>query len=242
MNIRLYSLRYVCSTTMFKKIKINSCSFISIEGIHFQIPKTTVLTHRQHKTTLQRPHSRARDDWYGKPAGSQAPTLSVDIQTPVQYLDLIKKRNAEVKNLQEVKQMEKFILQLRTNTPDSIIKEYSLSMSEVYKSMKLAQFKDLKTCFNAALIASVLHLESRVASLLGQGFYTIGPCGEELLSPIGFLLEQHDSRYVMLYAVFLCVTYYRQIKENPINGIKYLCTIFCHAYVNAFLFYIYIYI
>ena len=28
----------------------------------------------------------------------------------------------------------------------------------------------------------LLHAESRVASALGQGFYTIGPCGEELLS------------------------------------------------------------
>lgn len=33
---------------------------------------------------------------------------------------------------------------------------------------------------DAAMATFHLHVESRIASLCGQGFYTIGPCGEEV--------------------------------------------------------------
>eukprot|EP00941_MAST-03F_sp_MAST-3F-sp1_P001865 g1865.t1 len=36
------------------------------------------------------------------------------------------------------------------------------------------------------------HVESRVASLLGEGFYTIGPCGEELIAGVGAALRTTD--------------------------------------------------
>ncbi|GMH98602.1 hypothetical protein TrVE_jg11933 [Triparma verrucosa] len=38
-----------------------------------------------------------------------------------------------------------------------------------------------------------LHYHSRVASLCGEGFYTIGPCGEENLSGAALALEEDDS-------------------------------------------------
>jgi hypothetical protein len=34
--------------------------------------------------------------------------------------------------------------------------------------------------------------ESRIASLIGQAFYTIGPCGEELISAVGLVLRNFD--------------------------------------------------
>lgn len=37
------------------------------------------------------------------------------------------------------------------------------------------------------------HSEARIASSLGQGFYTIGPCGEELLGGIALNLRPTDS-------------------------------------------------
>jgi len=49
------------------------------------------------------------------------------------------------------------------------------------------------TCMTAAFTTQFLHTEARVASLLGQGFYTIGPCGEELLAAVGLALPQHDA-------------------------------------------------
>ena len=38
-----------------------------------------------------------------------------------------------------------------------------------------------------------LHVESRCASALGEGFYTIGPCGEELMAAVGLVLRQDDA-------------------------------------------------
>jgi 2-oxoisovalerate dehydrogenase E1 component len=37
-----------------------------------------------------------------------------------------------------------------------------------------------------------LHVEARRASALGEGFYTIGPCGEELLAAVGLVLNETD--------------------------------------------------
>ena len=38
----------------------------------------------------------------------------------------------------------------------------------------------------------VLHVESRIASAVGEGFYTIGPGGEELLAAVGLVLKPTD--------------------------------------------------
>jgi pyruvate/2-oxoglutarate/acetoin dehydrogenase E1 component/TPP-dependent pyruvate/acetoin dehydrogenase alpha subunit len=46
---------------------------------------------------------------------------------------------------------------------------------------------------DASLITFCLHVEARIASLIGEGFYTIGPCGEETLSPAGLCLQEDDS-------------------------------------------------
>ena len=44
---------------------------------------------------------------------------------------------------------------------------------------------DLRVALDAALATLALHRESRIASMLGEGFYTIGPCGEEALGAVG---------------------------------------------------------
>jgi len=46
---------------------------------------------------------------------------------------------------------------------------------------------------DAALATFCLHLESRIAAVLGKGFYTIGPCGEEALSAAAHALLPSDS-------------------------------------------------
>lgn len=51
----------------------------------------------------------------------------------------------------------------------------------------------VRTTLDAALVAFVLHVEARVASLVGAGFYTIGPCGEEALSSAALCLQKSDS-------------------------------------------------
>lgn len=49
-----------------------------------------------------------------------------------------------------------------------------------------------KMTMQAAMTTCALHVESRIASLLGRAFYTIGPCGEEALAPIGAALRPTD--------------------------------------------------
>jgi len=45
----------------------------------------------------------------------------------------------------------------------------------------------------SALMTHCLHLQSRVSAFKGEAFYTIGPCGEECMAPVGLVLDQHDS-------------------------------------------------
>ena len=52
---------------------------------------------------------------------------------------------------------------------------------------------DLNKCVDAALLTFALHVESRVSSALGEGFYTIGPCGEETLAGVAMALRPDDS-------------------------------------------------
>lgn len=49
------------------------------------------------------------------------------------------------------------------------------------------------TCLTAGLLTFALHIEARVASAIGEGFYTIGPCGEEALAAVGLALRSSDA-------------------------------------------------
>jgi len=42
-----------------------------------------------------------------------------------------------------------------------------------------------KLVVDAGLATFHLHVEARIAAYCGEGFYTIGPCGEELLGAVG---------------------------------------------------------
>jgi 2-oxoisovalerate dehydrogenase E1 component len=54
--------------------------------------------------------------------------------------------------------------------------------------------REVRAVLDAMLATFCLHVESRVASLLGLGYYTIGPCGEEALASAAFaLLHPNDS-------------------------------------------------
>jgi 2-oxoisovalerate dehydrogenase E1 component len=63
----------------------------------------------------------------------------------------------------------------------SLIKKNSLTVNQY------------KTVVDAGLITFLLHCEARIASSLGQGFYTIGPCGEESLSAVALSLRPNDA-------------------------------------------------
>jgi len=92
-----------------------------------------------------------------------------------------------IKDLEEVKQRDLFGQQLasagKASTEDLEVSLFNES------SMTIDQLNRLIT---AGLATFHLHVEARVAASIGQGFYTIGPCGEELLSTLGLLLHPTD--------------------------------------------------
>ena len=54
------------------------------------------------------------------------------------------------------------------------------------------------------------HVEARLATANGYGFYTIGPCGEELLGTIGNILEPSDA--VALHYRHVAISIQRQLQ------------------------------
>jgi len=70
----------------------------------------------------------------------------------------------------------------------------------------------------AGMATLLLHAESRVASACGKAFYTIGPCGEESLAPLGQLLEEGDS--MALHYRHLAIQIARQLRAGtPIQNL-----------------------
>ena len=52
---------------------------------------------------------------------------------------------------------------------------------------------DAKVLLRAAFMTFLVHVESRAASACGQGFYTIGPCGEELMGAVAMHIRPTDA-------------------------------------------------
>ena len=67
------------------------------------------------------------------------------------------------------------------------------------------------TTLDAAMATFHLHVESRISALCGQGYYTIGPCGEEMLAPIGFAIDV-ESDAIALHYRHLSVSILRQLR------------------------------
>ena len=51
---------------------------------------------------------------------------------------------------------------------------------------------NVRLVLRAALSTTHLHTQSRIAAYEGDGFYTIGPCGEELLAALALALRPTD--------------------------------------------------
>ena len=74
--------------------------------------------------------------------------------------------------------------------------EYISKLSNTKKEYLLTKYPsttDIEMIVNSGLLTFFLHTEARIASSLGLGFYTIGPCGEELLGAVGLHLKSNDS-------------------------------------------------
>ena len=63
---------------------------------------------------------------------------------------------------------------------------------------------------DGGLLTFLLHVESRTASACGMGFYTIGPCGEEMLGATGEALEETDA----------VALHYRHLSVNMVRSLR----------------------
>lgn len=94
----------------------------------------------------------------------------------------------DISSIAEVKQREIFLSHLLKNDQSNVTSERIQRFHE--SGMSIPQ---LEQVVQAGLITFLLHVESRIASSLGQGFYTIGPCGEESLAAIALNIKEHDA-------------------------------------------------
>ena len=69
----------------------------------------------------------------------------------------------------------------------------------------------MRITLDAAMATFHLHVESRIAALCGQGYYTIGPCGEEILASIGWALDPYTDAVALHYR-HLSVSILRQLR------------------------------
>jgi TPP-dependent pyruvate/acetoin dehydrogenase alpha subunit len=70
----------------------------------------------------------------------------------------------------------------------------------------------IRISLDAALASFCLHLQARIAALVGKGFYTIGPCGEETLSSAAMAVRREDS--VALHYRHVGINLARQLQDH----------------------------
>ena len=70
----------------------------------------------------------------------------------------------------------------------------------------------IQLCLDSSIMTFLLHVYARQASLIGHGYYTIGPCGEELLSSVALALHSNDS--LALHYRHLAVSISRQLLKQ----------------------------
>ena len=114
----------------------------------------------------------------------------VKLTTRRAFVDLpsLRKLNDKViKELSEFKQRNAFQESLAAAVQDP-----SLYKVDVPENFALTP-EEVKLVVKSGITTFLLHVEARVTSSAGQGFYTIGPCGEELLSTVGLSLAPTDA-------------------------------------------------
>jgi len=80
--------------------------------------------------------------------------------------------------------------------------------------------EDASVVLRAGMATFAVYVETRIASAIGQGFYTIGPCGEELMGVVGALARDTDP--MALHYRHLAVQMARQLSGPVAKGEKSL--------------------
>ena len=131
------------------------------------------------------------------------------------YLEKRAAQAEELAKLPELVQRDRLLAELEGTipVPDSVAPltaHAHLSPTAAESPAHLSP-EQLDACLTAGLLTFALHLESRVSSALGEGFYTIGPCGEEALSAVGLALRADDA----------VALHYRHLATSLSRGVSY---------------------
>ena len=138
------------------------------------------------------------------------PLLSISVRSKVDYVNLKQSKLEDIRKLAEVSSCSKFLNSLTSSCAPS-------SSSSPFSSSCIPS-EDLRLVVEAGLTTFLLHVEARIASALGVGFYTIGPCGEELLAAVALHFRATDA--VALHYRHVATAVSRQLKEGkPLHDI-----------------------
>lgn len=111
-----------------------------------------------------------------------------------------------------MRQLEQFHNELRNIASSNHFSEANLLQLERQTSLieagvdRHAALRMLKS----GMMTFCSHTEGRLASFFGRGFYTIGPCGEELMAAVGELVRATD--FVCLHYRHLATQFCRQMR------------------------------
>lgn len=110
------------------------------------------------------------------------------LHSTISYNNLRRAQLSELSNIAEVQQRDIFWAKLKEEN----CKSYASSAVGRLEKSGLSK-EDYVRLVDASFATFLLHTEARIASALGQGFYTIGPCGEELLAAVALNLQSTDA-------------------------------------------------
>ena len=104
-------------------------------------------------------------------------------------------KSEEISAFPELIQRDRLLAELAAG--DSAMRPHSVNTPSTSNNSSTTTHQlstnELSNCLDAGLLTFALHVESRISSALGEGFYTIGPCGEESLAGVAMALRPDDS-------------------------------------------------
>lgn len=122
---------------------------------------------------------------------------SVDTK-PVAYLpsawgEFERSHGSKIQELPEVKKFDQLYQFVKRQSENPVKLPASNGTLSTDKYKHLLEPLDHLLSLEAGIATFSLHVHARIASLVGKGFYTIGPCGEELLAAGAMALQENDS-------------------------------------------------
>jgi hypothetical protein len=94
---------------------------------------------------------------------------------------------SKIQALPEVRAVQDLLQFLQRGQGDGSVRDHK---SQYKHTLSPSQYR---LALDAAMVTFSLHTHARIASLVGKGYYTIGPCGEELLSAAALAFQPIDT-------------------------------------------------